>query len=150
MAPVADLPATIFEITADGRTKTVSVLALSPEMHPQDVPIITALAHLAERLTNFANDIAGEQLYVPPAYRGTLNKVDQPFGPVIAWPWTDLAPADFSAGANEFLMTHTLTPAQVTTLGIPGVEGGLVGVTLQKDGAIYSFSLRPLLPDEPK
>jgi hypothetical protein len=40
----ADLPTTTFTITADGRTKEVSVMALSPEMHPQDQAIVAALA----------------------------------------------------------------------------------------------------------
>jgi hypothetical protein len=43
---------------------------------------------------------------------------------------------------------HTLTPAQVAVVGIPDVQGGLVGLNVQKDGRLYSLALRPLLPDE--
>jgi hypothetical protein len=41
-----------------------------------------------------------------------------------------------------------MTTDEVATLGIPDIAGGLLGVALQKDGKIYTFSLRPLLPDE--
>ena len=65
-----------------------------------------------------------------------------------AWPWPDVAPTDFLAGQNEFLMTRTMTPAEVAVLGIQGIEGGLIGLNVQKAGKAYSFALRPLLPDE--
>jgi hypothetical protein len=57
-------------------------------------------------------------------------------------------PGDFTKGANEFLMTRTLTPADIATLGIDGAGGGLQGLTLQSGAKLYSFALRPLLPDE--
>ena len=44
---------------------------------------------------------------------------------------------------------RTLTPAQVAALNIPQVEGGMLGLNLQKDNALYSLAIRPLLPDEP-
>jgi hypothetical protein len=150
MGQGADLPTTTFTITADGRTKQVSVTALSPDMHPQDVAIVTALAGLAERLDGFAGVVAGEQVYLPPAYRGVLSPVDQPLGPVVAWPWPTIAPADFVAGENTFLLLRTMTPAEAVMVGIPSIEGGIQGLTLQKDGKLYTFALRPLLPDETK
>ena len=63
----ADIPTTTFTITADGRTKEVSVVGLSPEMHPQNVAIVTAIAGLGARLDGFAGAVAGEQVYVPAA-----------------------------------------------------------------------------------
>jgi len=45
-------------------------------------------------------------------------------------------------------MTRTMTPAEVAVLGIQGIEGGLIGLNVQKAGKAYSFALRPLLPDE--
>lgn len=144
----ADIPSTDFTITADGRTKTVSVVGLSPDMHPQDAAIVAALARLAQLLDGFGTAVAGEEPYVPAAFRGVLTPIDQAIGPVKAWPWTGITPGDFAKGANELLMTHTLTAADVAALGINGADGGLQGLTLQAGTKLYSFSLRPLLPDE--
>lgn len=146
----ADLPTTTFTINADGGTKQVSVMALSPEMHPQDAAIITALAGLAQRLDGFAAAVAGEQVYVPVAYRGILMSIDQPFGPVLAWPWPSIKPAEFVSGDNEFLKIRTMASADIAALGVQAVEGGFQGLNLKADGKLYSFSLRPLLPDETK
>jgi hypothetical protein len=132
----ADIPSTIFTVNADGRQKQVSVMGLSPDMHPNDLVIVTALARLAEKLRTFGNDVAGEVVYEPSAYRGVLQKIDQANGAVVDWPWTDVKPADFTAGANDFLLRHTLTPAQVAALNV------------QNEGQLYSLALRPLLPDE--
>ena len=148
MGMVADMPSTTFTLNADGRQKQVSVTGLSPDMHPNDMIIVTALANLAEKLRTFGTNVAGEVVYEPAAYRGTLQKVDQANGAAVDWPWTDVTPADFVAGANEFLLAHTLTPAQVASLNIPQVQGGMLGLNLQKDGKLYSLALRPLLPDE--
>lgn len=145
----ADIPTTTFTVNAGstGKAKQVSVTGLSPDMHPQNALIVDALARFAERLRAFGSSVSG-QPYIPAAYRGILIPVDQPFGPVVDWPWTDITPDQFSMGENEFFLTRTMTPADVSTLGIQGAEGGLQGFTLQKGGKIYTFALRPLLPDE--
>lgn len=148
MGQGADLPTTTFTITADGRTKDVSVTPLSPEMHSQNAAIVTALAGLAERLNGFGGSVAGEQPYLPTAFRGVLSSIDQPFGPVVAWPWSDIKPTDFTAAMNTFRLLRTMTPTEVAKLGIKSLDGGLTGVTLQLDGKLYSLALRPLLPDE--
>lgn len=145
----ADLPTTTFTVNADGQTKEVSAMALVPDMHPQDVAVITALAGLAQRLEGFAAAVAGEQVYVPAAYRGILMPTDQPVGPVVDWPWPAIDPAEFVSADNEFLKLRTLSGTDVAALGIAAAEGGLQGLTLKaSDGKLYSFSLRPLLPDE--
>lgn len=144
----ADIPTTTFTINAGGDSKSVDVVGLSPEMHPQNALIVGQLSRFAQKLGGFANDVGGEQPYIPEAYRGVLIPVDQPFGPLVDWPWTDLSTDDFVAGDNEFFLTRTMTPADVASLGIPDVAGGLLGVALQEDGKIYTFALRPLLPDE--
>jgi hypothetical protein len=43
-----------------------------------------------------------------------------------------------------------MSPEEVEALGITPFEGGFQGLTLigPDDGRVYSFSLRPLLPDE--
>jgi hypothetical protein len=46
-------------------------------------------------------------------------------------------------------MTHTtVTAADVAALGIDGTEGGPQGLTLQAGTKLYTFAVRPLLPDE--
>jgi len=122
----ADIPTAIFTVNANGRTKQVSVTGLSPDMHPNNAVIVGQLSRFADQLRTFGNGIVGEAVYQPTAYRGVLTKIDQVNGPVAAWPWPDVAPTDFPAGQNEFLMTRTMTKA----------------------GKAYSFALRPLLPDE--
>lgn len=147
----ADLPTTTFTIAADGQTKEVSAMALLPEMHPQDAAIISALAGLAQRLDGFAAAVAGEQVYVPAAYRGILMATDQAVGPLVDWPWPSITLAEFVSDDNEFLKLRTLTGADVALLAIPAIEGGLQGLTLKApDGELHAFSLRPLLPDETK
>lgn len=149
MGGVADLPSTIFTVNAEGRTKRVNVTGFSPDMHkPQDQLIVASLSRLNDRLGAFGNDVAGEVVYEPTAYRGVLQKIDQANGAVVDWPWSDVEPADFTADANNFLLLHMLTPAQVAALTIPGVQGGMLGLNVQKDNQLYSLALRPLLPDE--
>jgi hypothetical protein len=148
MGLAADIGTATFTVNADGRTKQVSVSGLSPDLHPNDGLIVGQLARFAEQLRTFGTGIAGEEVYQPTAYRGILTKVDQPFGPVVDWPWPDIKATDFVAGQNEFFMMRVMTPGEVAALGIEGVEGGMLGLNIQKDGTAYSFALRPLLPDE--
>ncbi len=145
---VADIGTSTFTISVGGRTKEVSVVGLNPEMHPQNTVIVGSLARFAERLRLFANDVGGEQPYVPTAYRGILMPVDQPFGPVVDWPWPNIEPDDFKSDENEFFLTRVMTPAEIESLGIPGATGGFHGVAFEKDDKVFNFALRPLLPDE--
>ena len=147
---VTDIPTSTFTITVGGKTKQVSVTGMSPDMHPQNAAIVRQLAAFAELLRGFGDQIATEQPYIPTAYRGVLIEVEQPFGPVKDWPWPELTPADFASGDNEFFKTRTMSPAEVEALGIQGITGGMTGVAVQFEGKLYTFSLRPLLPDEDK
>ena len=146
----ADIPTTTFTVNADGGTKQVSVSGFLPDLHPQDAVIVAQLSKLAEELGGFGELIGGEGAYTPSGFRGVLQPIDQAFGPVVDWPWTDLAPADFGGGENDFVKTAVLTPAQVAAMAIPGVDGGMMGLNIKKDDKLYSFALRPLLPDESK
>ncbi len=145
---VTDIPTSTFTIAVDGATKKVSVTGMSPDMHPQNKAIVTQLAAFAEVLRTFGDKLPAEQPYIPAGYRAVLIEVDQPFGPVVDWPWTDLTPDDFASGENEFFRTRAMTPAEVEALGIEGIAGGMTGVAVQFEGQVYTFSLRPLLPDE--
>jgi hypothetical protein len=144
----ADIPSTVFTINAGGITepKRVEVVGLSPDMHPQNLQVITALASLAEKLRTFAGFV-DEQPYVPPTYRGVLIPTEQAFGPVVDWPWTDVSADDFG-GDNEFFRIDDLTPEQVAELGIDDLAGGVSGFVLQDGEDLYNFAVRPLLPDE--
>ena len=146
----ADIPTTTFTIAVDGQTKQVSISGFLPDLHPQDGVIVGALGQLADRLGAFGGSIAGEQPYAPTAFRGLLLPVDEPFGPVIDWPWPDFAPADFAGGENDLFKTRTMTPGEIDAIGIPGLSGGFSGLILKSGDDLYSFMLRPLLPDESK
>lgn len=146
----ADMPTTTFTINANGALKTVSATPLSPDMHPQAGPVIAALAALSNRLAGFSGIVGDSDIYMPTAYRGVLMPQDQALNPPLAWPWTTIAPSDFKSDGNEFLLLRTLTPDDVAALGATGIEGGFMGLTLERGGKFYGLSLRPLLPDEVK
>ena len=146
----ADMPTTTFTLNANSTSKTVSVMPLSPESHPAAGAIVARLAALAERLQAFSAIVGDSDAYAPTAYRGLLMPQDQAFTPPVDWPWTTITPADFMSQGNEFLLLRTLTPDDVAKLGVKGVEGGFLGLTLQSGTRFYTFNLRPLLPDETK
>ncbi|HEY8760896.1 MAG TPA: hypothetical protein VIP52_08320 [Candidatus Dormibacteraeota bacterium] len=154
-APVADAPTTTFTLNAGGLHKTVAIAALGIDTATgPDGPARAAFMRLAQQLTKF--DGSGQlatTVYAPARYRGVLGEAGDPVnGTVQLWPWPDLTPADWKPAADPGLgsMRRTMTPAEVAALGIPGSEGGFTGLWLRGGpGLIYTFSLRPLLPDEP-
>lgn len=154
---VADAGTTVFTVNAGGLQKMVSICALGIDgPSVQDAIARAAFSRLAERLGNFDdNGVFATQVYAPKVYRGVLMPSLPPFGGGAGakpWPWTDLQPESFvmPADPNAFQMaTSVLTAAQVEVLGIDPHEGGLQGLTLTgPKGNLYSFSVRPLLPDE--
>jgi hypothetical protein len=153
---IADAPATVFEIHADGDSKTVSVMALGMEGEPgPDTAIKAAFSKLAALLRDFdKGGSLGSAPYAPAAYRGVLNDASGAQGVKIRdWPWPDLAPADFTLPADPNVLqmrTRVLTPAEAGAVGAPGFENGIVGGVFLRspDGALYSLALRPLLPDD--
>ncbi len=152
---VADAPTSIFTVNAGGLKKRVSVYALgidAPGM--PDAIARAAFGRLAERLSDF--DRGGSfptDVYSPERYRGILSDGAVGDPGVKPWPWKDVAPSDFAppADPNAFQQaTRVLTAAQVGALAITPSQGGFQGLTLAgPDKKLYSFSLRPLLPDEP-
>jgi hypothetical protein len=151
---VADAPTTMFTLHAGGLDKSVSVMALGIDPAPgPDSITLTALAKLAERLSQFnAGTGFDTQVYVPDRYRAFL--MDAPMGggrAPIAWPWPLIKPADFAVPADALVSfpIRTVTAADVAKLKLEQVEGGLMGISVKAaDGKVYSFALRPLLPDE--
>jgi hypothetical protein len=152
---IADASTAVFTLKAGGLDKRVSVYALGLDVPgmPDALPR-AAFARLAARLAGFhRGGTLATQDYVPERYRGILLD-GQPGDPdTKPWPWDDITPSDFVAPSDPDsfgLPSHILTAAQVEALGIGPYPGGFGGVTLGRadEGAFYSFSLRPLLPDE--
>jgi hypothetical protein len=149
---VADASTAVFTIVAGGTTKTVSAYALgmdSGQAGPDSI-ILAQLASLRTRLFGFANDVGGEKTWSPDRYRGILG--DDATEPPVDWPWPAIRAADFlmrvGPDAPRFPI-RTMTPAEVAVLGLTGIEGGMQGLALRDAaGNIYSFRLRPILPDE--
>jgi hypothetical protein len=152
---VADAATAVFTVNAGGVNKTVSIYALGLEMeNDPDAAARAAFTRLRDRLVDIDAGGAFETAeFVPERYRGILLE-GQPGAPdAKAWPWTNVAPTDFVANAdpNAFqLPARVMTPDEVAELGIEPFTGGFQGLTLigPEDGKFYTFSLRPLLPDE--
>jgi hypothetical protein len=119
-----------------------------------DGPARAAFAKLAERLQNIdAGGAIASAEYIPTQYRGILLEGQPGVPDAKPWPWTDVAPSDFVSNGdpNAFqLPARVMSPEEVEVLGIDPFEGGFQGLALigPEDGRVYSFSLRPLLPDE--
>jgi hypothetical protein len=154
---VADAATAVFTVNAGGVNKTVSIYALGLEMeNDPDAAARAAFTKLRDRLLDIDAGGAFESAeYVPERYRGILLE-GQPGAPdAKAWPWPDIKPSDFvtNADPNAFqLPARVMTPEEVAALGIEPFTGGFQGLTLidPDDGKFYTFSLRPLLPDEPE
>jgi hypothetical protein len=152
---VADAGTAVFTVNAGGLTKTVSIYALGLEGEGvPDAPARAGFARLAERLQNIdGGGVFETSEYVPEQYRGVLLD-GQPGAPdAKRWPWPDIAPTDFASNGdpNAFqLPARVMSPAEIEVLGIEPFTGGFQGLTLlgPDDGKAYSFSLRPLLPEE--
>jgi hypothetical protein len=149
---VADAPTAVFEVNADGDSKTVSVMAPGMEQEPgPDTAVLASLGQLAERLRDGS---MGGQRFAAEAYRGVLTESPGAEGIVIAdWPWPGLTVSDFAPPEDPNSLpqrTRTLTPEEAAATGVTGFENGIQGGLWYRgdDGKIYSFVLRPLLPDD--
>jgi hypothetical protein len=156
---IMDAPTTVFTVRAGGLDKEVRILALGFE-EPQPGPDTLARQNFQELrvyLENLADDARDDAVdYQPTGFVGVLIELEaqQPgSGPDRAWPWNDLAPADFvSDPAAEFvaLPERVLTVAQLEAAGINVAKGGHYGITLKAaDGKRYDLVVRPQLPDGP-
>ena len=146
----ADCPTAIFTINAGGTSKTVSVGGLGFD-NPQspDAIILKQLADAGTRLREFK--AANAAVWLPDRYRGILSP--DAFGNPRDWPWPDLKPGDWHeiTTPNGFTWNaRTMSAAEIGALGMDHLEGGVINVVLSGPGdtKVYSFTLRPLLPDE--
>jgi hypothetical protein len=151
---IADAPTSIFTVNAGGLKKSVSIYALGFETEgAQDAAARAAFRKLADRLQNI-DDGGGFTTaeYAPDRFRGLL--LDGQAGlDARPWPWAEVSPKEFVANGdpNAFqLPARLMSVDEVKALGIEPYAGGFQGLTLigPNDGNVYSFSLRPLLPDE--
>ena len=149
-AGCADCPTAIIMLNAGGTTKTVSIVALGFD-NPQspDAVILKQLAALGDRLRGFS--APGAQVWSPDRLRGILSP--DAFGNPRDWPWPDVTPADFHELKlpNGFTWNaRTMSAAEIGALNMANIQGGVINVVLSGpgDGKVYSFTLRPLLPDE--
>jgi hypothetical protein len=154
---IADAPTAVFTIKAGGISKMVSIYALGIDVEGSpDAPARSAFSRLADRLKDFDNDgVSSTDEYTPDRYRGILLEGQAGAPDAMAWPWTTVAPADFlpDPDPDAFqLPARVLSVTEVEALGIRSYRGGFQGVMLigPGDGKVYTFSLRPLLPDESK
>ena len=153
---IADAGTTVFTVRAGGLDKTVSIYALGlDDEGVPDRPARAAFSRLAERLIDLDSGGAfPTDAYVPTAYRAVLLDDGGFAGPnPMNWPFGDLTPADFAVDpANQDMQfpSRVMTPAEIDAMGLADYEGGLSGITIlgPGDGTSYTFSLRPLLPDE--
>jgi hypothetical protein len=150
--PIADAPTTVFTIDAGGVAKAVSINGLGIDAaEGKDAQILAKLTALATKLQGYGSEVSEEQPWSPDRYRGMLG--EDSFNVPIPWPWPTISPAEFvqpAASTSVRFPSRTMTPTEVARLGITGIEGGLQGISLKAPSGdkVYSFRLRPLLPDE--
>lgn len=155
---VADASTTTFTISAEGQTKTVSIYALGLELEGMaDAAPRAAFLKLAETLVTIdEGGTVSATPYVPTAYRGVLLEAPGIVAPDTRdWPWDDIAVEDFVVDPDPNgmqLPTRVMTAEEIEAIGIDDYEGGFQNMVVRAPGggATYTFSLRPLLPDESK
>jgi len=144
-----DAPSTVFEIHAGGVDKTVLVTGLVADPEPgPDVADLSAFSALLARIRALptADD------YQPPAFVAVLAEVEaDPAQPAAAWPWPDLAPADFAQPGDADPIPfpkRRLGEDELTALDAPVGPAGLAGRRMAgPDGRTYLVALVPALPE---
>lgn len=152
---VADASTATFTIDAGGGQKTVSVYALGLEDPSMpDLEDRAAFSALAKTLTTIDEGGAVPVAqYAPIGYRATLFDATGFEAPdVTPWPWPDLTAADFQPdedpNGNQF-PHRTMTEAEIAATGVTDFISGFQGLVLDDpDGARWTLTVRPLLPDE--
>ena len=151
---IADAGNATFTINAGGRTKQVTVYALSEsDTSAPDQGSRAQFLALAQRLRNFdENGKVPTAEYVPTAWQVSLIEGGAPLQ-MHPWPWPELTPKDFVAGAQEPTLPgfphRVMTADEIALLDLGELKGGLMGYYVEgPDDKPYSVVVRPLLPDE--
>jgi hypothetical protein len=153
---IMDAPNTIFTIDGGGVKKKVSINALGFDApNNPDGPARASFKKLADRLRDFdGGGTISTEVYIPTAYRALIiEREPDPILVTVPWPWAEIKPIDFSQpaadGTGAPFPHRTLTAAEVADLDLGDVPGGIQGLVLKgPDSKLYSFILRPLLPEE--
>jgi hypothetical protein len=153
---IADAPTTYFTINAAGIKKLVSVygLGIATDQMGADAADFLAFGQLGAVLGDFEKEVRKGQvvsadIYVPRQYRAVLID-SQGMEGAVAWPWTDLTPADFATDPDNS-STHLAAISADQAGHIATMpSGGLPGIAvLSPDGTKqFTLSLRPLLPGD--
>ncbi len=144
-----DAPSTVFELHADGADRSILVTGLTDEPAPgPDAAALRAFSALVTRLRSIGTDAD----YASDRVMAVIAETSAVPGAVVqAWPWTDLAPADFPQPPDDAAIpfpSRLLTAAQATaTDALTGGEPAIVSVK-GPDGRVYALMLRPALPEE--
>ncbi len=154
-APVADAGSTTFTVRAGGLDKSVWINALGFDSGGDpDAAIKKAFSALADHLRKFAADMpAAADRYAATSWRAVLLEAEPGQVPGARdWPWTTIGLSDFVAdpnGAMTFPM-RVLSAADVTTLDLDGIAGGVqnIGLKSPDEKKVFQLALRPLLPGE--
>ncbi len=152
---LADGSTAVFTLNVNGTEKVVEVVGLGFDDQPGPDSAIKAAMHgLAQRLRDFdQGGTLASEAYVPERYRAVMFEAGPMEGVAPRpWPWSGIGPDDFALPRDPNTLqtrTRALSPAEVAELGIDGSEGGVQGLYVSVDDALYSVVIRPLLPDEP-
>ena len=143
-----DASSTVFDLHADGTDRSIVVTGLTDDPAPgPDAAAMRAFADLVAKLRAIPTDAD----YASDRTIAFIAETEGAQGPVEAWPWTDLSPADFAQPADDAAIpfpSHILDAGQVEAAApLSGGEPALVSVE-GPDGRTYSLHLRPALPDE--
>lgn len=151
---IADATTTVFTVRFADAHKTVSVYALGLGVEGPDRRAYRRFHRLADVLADFDARLPSDAVvttFEPATYRAVFVEDDPEQPGLLAWPWTDLGPADLVAVPDApAILQADLTPEQAALVtAVP--SGGTAGIgVLAPDGtAAWRLSVRPLLPDEP-
>ncbi|HVM30018.1 MAG TPA: hypothetical protein VM305_04525 [Candidatus Limnocylindrales bacterium] len=149
----ADCPTTTFRLHADGLQKVVTIDALGEVNEGPDALDRNGFNLLAQTLGAFdeqaRNGVAGEVSHYDPAfYRVVLSEAQEGMGDFGAWPWPELALADFEPWEAGWQRRAVLTRDEVAQVAdVP--NGGVAAVLVEDpEGGLWTVGARALLPHE--
>jgi hypothetical protein len=156
---VADVPSTIFTVMVGGmvRTTNVDALGFDTGLTPAQLATRQKLTDLIDKLGDLpatlgAADAGSEQPYAPQTMAVISSPWDgpptgQPAQPQLRWPGPALPGPEFDRTMLQFLHCISFTGAELTAV-LAAASHANAETPWVWQGAAYSISFRPLLPDE--